>query len=75
MESSNSNISSGVFLKLTLLASSDLIKPDDFLSPAKVSFIFFEFNILTETLANLRSAVTLTFVTLIKPVTFGFFKL
>lgn len=74
IDSSSSNINSGVFLKFTLLANSDLIYPDDFLSPAKVSFTFFELSIDTATFAYFKSLVVLTLVTLINPVTDGFFN-
>ena len=73
-ESSITNDNSGVFLKFILFASSDLIKPDDLESPFKVSSVFFEFKILTQTLAYFKSGVTFTLVTLISPVTVGSFK-
>ena len=74
IESSNSNIISGVFLKFTFLASSERTNPADFFNPANVSLIFLEFNILTYTFAYFKSFVTFTFVTLINPVTLGFFN-
>ena len=67
-DSSNSNTSSGVFLKLILLASVDLKNPAVFLKPFKVSFTSFEFNILTYTFAYF------SLVTLIIPVTLGSFN-